>query len=121
MVLGVSMPSVSDQPPNIGLRCTGPPLAFSPWQTAHLSANTLAPCTALPLPGGRPAPLGIAVMSQAAMSCSVIGLPSLGVSAHAAAETASAIAVGSSMLRVDMFDAPAAVDAPAGEAVVVLV
>src|SRR5207302_9159492 len=63
-------------------------------------------------------------MSQAAMSASVIGLPSRGVSppaAAVAATKASATARARGDLRVHMLDLSLAVDAPAGDAVVVLV
>src|SRR6516164_6916100 len=66
-------------------------------------------------------------MFQAAMSPSAIGLPSPGVSAaavpapraHASPKTERNKAKRS--LRVDMLDLPFAVDAPAGDAVVMLV
>src|SRR5262245_43642061 len=77
---------------------------------------------AVPLPTGRPVPSGRMAISHALMSASEIGLPSPGVSAIAAgALQASAITSRSESLRVDMFDLPLAVDAPAGGAVVVLV
>src|SRR5262245_19929789 len=61
-------------------------------------------------------------MFQAAMSDSVIGWPARGGSANAAAvPNASVMASAGRSLRVDMLDAPCAVDAPAGDAVVVLV
>ena len=44
------------------------------------------PCAAVPLPGGNPVPSGMMVMSQAAISASVIGLPSFGASAAIATE-----------------------------------
>src|SRR4051794_31777707 len=81
-----------------------------------------APCTAVPLPGGNPVPSGIAAMSQAAISASVIGLPSFGVSAAIAAEpNGRTSAAANRVLRVNMLDLPVAADAPAGEAVVVLI
>src|SRR6266568_1550865 len=77
---------------------------------------------AVPLPAGRLVPSGSTAMSQALMSASVIGLPRPGVSAIAVpAPKASTRASANSGLRVDMLDPPAAVDAPAGDAVVVLV
>src|SRR5712691_9711376 len=61
-------------------------------------------------------------MFHAAISASVIGLPRPGVSATAApAPKASASATAKRDLRIDMLDPPAAVDAPTGDAVVVLV
>src|SRR5262249_53806176 len=62
-------------------------------------------------------------MFQAAMSASVMGLPSPGVSAFAAVAKpdARAIATAGSALCIDMLDPSAPVDAPAGDAVVVLV
>src|SRR6478609_5486220 len=81
-----------------------------------------APWAAVPLPGGRPVPSGIAVIFQAAISASVIGLPSFGDSAATATEpSVTASETASSDLRVDMLDLPVAADAPAGEAVVVLI
>src|SRR5262245_44490761 len=61
-------------------------------------------------------------MFQAVISASLIGLPRPGVSAtavHAATENASERA--NSALRVDMLDPSRTIDAPAGDAVVVLV
>src|SRR3954471_12766365 len=60
-------------------------------------------------------------MSQAAMSAPVIGLPSFGVSAATAADAKANTKPTASVLRVNMFDLPVAADAPAREAVVVLV
>src|SRR5438046_146547 len=81
-----------------------------------------APCTAVPLPGGRPVPSGMAAISQAAISASVMGLPSFGVSAAIATEpNGRTSAAASKVLRVNMFDLPGAADAPAREAVVVLI
>src|SRR5215217_6049906 len=64
------------------------------------------------------------VMSQALMSASLIGFPSPGFSAQAAPAAnaaASSRTPATSGLRVDMLDLPLGVDAPAGEAVVVLI
>src|SRR3954469_21258504 len=81
-----------------------------------------APCAAVPLPGGSPAPSGMAAISQAAMSASVMALPSFGVSAATAtAPNARTSEAAIKLLRVDMLDLPAAADAPAREAVVVLI
>src|SRR5258708_12446904 len=61
-------------------------------------------------------------MLQAVMSASVIGLPKPGVSATAVpAPKASTKAREKTGLCIDMFDLPVAPDAPAGNAVVVLV
>src|SRR5262245_22487621 len=61
-------------------------------------------------------------MFHAAMSASVTGLPRPGVSASAApAPKPSPSATASSDLCIDMLDPSLAVDAPAGDAVVVLV
>src|SRR5260370_41104442 len=61
-------------------------------------------------------------MFQAAMSASVIGWPECGDSASAvAAPNASVTTSAGRSLRVHMLDPPGAVDAPAGDAVVVLV
>src|SRR6185369_5632501 len=81
-----------------------------------------APCAAVPLPGGKPAPSGMAAISQAAISASVIGLPSFGVSAATATgQNVRTSEAASKVLRVYMLDLPGAADAPAREAVVVLV
>src|SRR3954466_12811122 len=63
------------------------------------------------------------VMSQPLMSASLIGLPSPGFSAHAAPAPSAAASrtPATSGLRIDMLDLPLGIDAPAGEAVVVLV
>src|SRR5690349_18181027 len=64
----------------------------------------------------------MAVIFQATISASVIGLPSFGDSAATATEpSVTASEAASSELRVDMLDLPVAADAPAGEAVVVLI
>src|SRR4051812_12264966 len=81
-----------------------------------------APCTAVPLPGGKPVPSGMAAISQAAISASVMGLPSFGVSAATAtAPNVRTSEAASKILRVNMLDLPGAADAPAREAVVVLI
>src|SRR5271167_1760950 len=63
------------------------------------------------------------LMSQGLMSASEIGLPRPGLSpASAGAEIASAMsAAPARTLDIDMFDLPAAVDRPCGQAVIVLV
>src|ERR1700693_5365709 len=122
MVLFDSMPfAVSDGLPISAAALA--PLAPSPWQaTQPFSTNNLAPSAAVPLPGGRLVPSGRVVMFQALMSASEIGLPRPGVSAALAGPMASpSSATPASKLRIDMLDLPFAVDAPAGEAVVVLV
>src|SRR4051794_30341559 len=65
-------------------------------------------------------------MFQGAISASVMGLPSPGVSALTAAKPSAsaqpaAIAAMEKALRIDMLDPPVGVDAPARDAVVVLV
>src|SRR5712691_4403620 len=100
----------------------GPPLPPSPWQATHFSAKTRAPWAGVPLPGGKPVPSGMMAISHALMSASEIGFPSPGVSAAAAPEpNVSATPSANSGLSVDMFDLPGVADAPAGDAVVVLV
>src|SRR6185436_5075028 len=81
-----------------------------------------APCAAVPLPGGNPAPSGMTLMSHAAVSAAVSGLPRRGPSAAQAepAHTASAHAQATS-LCIDMPDLPAAVDRPARDGVAMLV
>src|SRR5262245_50490939 len=60
-------------------------------------------------------------MFHAAMSASVIGLPSFGASAAMAADPKARTSPAASVLRVKMLDLPVAADTPAREAVVVLV
>src|SRR5215471_13027535 len=98
-----------------------PPLAWSPWQEEHFSAKILAPSAGVPWPGGRPAPFGRIAMSHCWRSASESGRPRLGDSASAAPAPARARRRTAIGLRVDMLDLPFAVDAPARDAVVVLV
>src|SRR5262245_55159663 len=121
IVFGVSMPLVSGWPPTIDAVTLGTPLPPSPWHAPHFSAKILAPSTAVPLPSGRPRPSGMAATSHGAISASVIGLPSFGDCANAAPAASAPASTATAILRVDMLDLPARVDAPAGEAVVVLV
>src|SRR5215471_7119229 len=98
-----------------------PPLPSSPWHATHFSAYTLAPCSAVPLPAGKPVPSGRMLMSHALISASEIGFPSPGGSASAAgAATASASTREEVALSIDMLDLSLVVDRPAREAVVVL-
>src|SRR5438093_6909099 len=99
-----------------------PPLPPSPWHATHFSASILAPCSAVPLPAGKPVPSGRMPMSHALISVSAIGFPRPGGSASAAgAAKASARRREGIGLSIDMFDLSLAVDRPAGEAVVVLI
>src|SRR5262249_56003516 len=66
-------------------------------------------------------PSGSTPMSHALVSASVMGLPRFGGSASAADPNATVSATEMRRLRVDMLDLPFAVDAPGGDAVVVLV
>src|SRR5262249_15089913 len=118
MVLVVSMPFVSGGAPT-SADAAGVPFAPSPWHIAHFAAKIGVPLAAVPLPGGRPVPSGRMLMSQGAMSASVMRTPSPGESAIAAPEMSARTA--SSSLYVDMLHLPLAVDRPAREAVVVLV
>src|SRR5690349_20993770 len=63
------------------------------------------------------------LMSQTAISASVMGLPRLGVCAGAALapRTSASPMAHSELLRIDMLDLPLRPDAPAGDAVVMLV
>src|ERR1700678_1893288 len=102
MVLPPSRLAFGGPPPS---RAAIPPRPLSPWQSAHLSANILAPSAALPLPGGRLVPSGRMLMSHGARSDWVIGLPRPGPSAsatpapNASATTPAAI----DNLRIDIF------------------
>src|SRR3989442_15152132 len=81
-----------------------------------------APCAAVPLPGGKPAPSGWMLMSQAAISAGPIAFPRFGPSAKAGLQTRASTSTTAklSRSRVDMRDLPLAVDRPARDAVVVL-
>src|SRR5437879_9169329 len=91
------------------------------------------PSAGVPLPGGRPEPSGMMLISQAAISAGEIGFPRLGPWAKAALEprmranrhTTAALNVICSQslvgrLCVNMFHLSSALDAPARGAVVVL-
>src|SRR5438094_9392111 len=82
-----------------------------------------APWAKVPLPGGKPAPSGMMLMSHAAISAGSTGLPRCGPSANAAlkpsASAKAPAAIGS--LCVNMFDLSLAVDRPTRDAVEVLV
>src|SRR3954463_4663916 len=100
-----------------------PPLPFSPWQAAHFWANTRDPSAGVPLPAGKPLPSGRMLMSHAASSTWLIGLPRIGPSARAS-PAVIAIAMTTAppaCLRVNMFDLPFAVHCPTRDAVVMLV
>src|ERR1051325_2521985 len=100
-----------------------PPLPSAPWQEAHFSAKMWPPWAGVPLPGGKPLPWGSMLMSQAAMSASVSGLPRAGPSAStgpATRQSASPTA-GTIALFVDMLDLPGALDSPTGNGVEVMV
>src|SRR5271169_7154544 len=51
------------------------PFPPSPWQAAQLSAKIGAPWSDVPLPAGKPAPLGSISISHGAISAGTIGLP----------------------------------------------
>src|SRR5262249_2554873 len=71
---------------------------------------------------GRLVPSGSTSRFHGLMSSSVMFLPRPGVSASAVPAPNTAVSASESRrLRVDMFDLPFAVDAPAGDAVVMLV
>src|SRR5579872_7116810 len=99
-----------------------PPLPPSPWQRAQLSAKTAAPCSAVPLPTGRPAPSGSMSMSHAAISAGSIGLPRLGPSPSAPPTPNVKVnnAVKVSALGVHMFDLTFVVDCPAHDGIEVV-
>src|ERR1700674_3416625 len=100
-----------------------PPLPPSPWQSAQLSAQIAAPCAAVPLPGGRPAPLGSMSMSHSARSAGVIGFPRFGLSPCATPMASTAVhnIVTKSLLRIRMGDLPLGVDRPADDSVEMVV
>src|SRR4051812_48108136 len=118
MVRVESMFATGAPPTSVAFR---PPLAFSPWHATHFCANIFAPCAGVPPPSGSPVPSGWMLMSQAAISAGVIGLPRLGPAAAAApAPRASARNAARESLRVDMLHLPFRVDRPARRPVVVL-
>src|SRR2546426_792334 len=84
------------------------------------------PSAGVPLPGGRPEPSGMMLISQAAISAGEIGFPRLGPWAKAALEPRMranrhmTAALNVICLGINMFHLPRAVDAPARGAVVVL-
>src|SRR5580700_4083794 len=90
-----------------------PPVPPLPWQASHFSAKIVAPCAAVPLPGGRFLPSGPTLMSHSARSASLTGLPSPGFSWATAAPANSASATARQCLAVDMLDLPFAVYGPA--------
>src|SRR5580765_4823092 len=82
----------------------------------------MAPMAAVPLPGGRPAPSGGMLMSQAAISAGVAGWPRSGPSTlrAAASQPASAAAVSTATtLRVYILHLPVGRHAPRLDRVVV--
>src|SRR3954447_16972198 len=96
-----------------------PPLPFSPWHAAHFCANTREPSAGVPLPAGKPLPSGRMLMSHAATSACVIGLPRFGPSARAspALKTIAITIPPQTRSRVNMFDLSLGVDRPARDAV----
>src|SRR5580765_6536980 len=97
-----------------------PPTPFSPWQAEHLFWKIGAPCAGVPLPAGRPVPSGMMLMSQGAISASVIGLPRLGPSAANAPALTTRQAAAKTTSRIDMADFPLVIDGPAGDRVEML-
>src|SRR6267143_2130911 len=100
-----------------------PPLPPSPWQSAQLSAKIAAPCAAVPLPGGKPAPLGSISMSHSARSAGVIGFPRFGLSPCAPPMARARVHDSDTKiaLRVRMSDLPLGVDRPADDSVEMMV
>src|SRR5580704_18453523 len=104
----------SDLPEGLMSVALLPPVPPLPWQASHFSAKIVAPCAAVPLPGGRFLPSGPTLMSHSARSASLTGLPSPGFSWATAAPANSASATTRTpCLAVDMLDLPFAVDRPA--------
>src|SRR5437016_12255920 len=81
-----------------------------------------APSAGVPLPAGRPVPSGRTLISQAAISAALMGLPSFGDCENAALEPRASASTTANprSLRVHMLHLPAALDRPAGDGVVVL-
>src|SRR5437868_9058159 len=102
-------------------RSLGWPAPFAPWQPWHLVKKTCSPCATVPLPGGRPAPLGRISMSQGARSAGEIGWPNCAVCAEAAAAPASRSAVQSTRLRIRICRLPLRIDRPGLDRVEVVV
>ena len=83
--------------------------------SAHLAANTVDPCSGVPLPDGSPVPSGRMLISHAATSDSEIGLPRCGASCATARTYPSETivsAIEKRALRVDMRDLPGSTDRP---------
>src|SRR5690349_10141628 len=79
-----------------------------------------SPSIAVPRPGGRPAPSGPILMSQAAISAGAIGCPNCGVSAKTAGVMVSIDRQTATGLSVNIAGLPHLVDAPACDGVVVV-
>src|SRR5215211_2952328 len=105
--------------PLIPATCSAaPPAPFSPWQAWHFATYTASPCLAVPLPCGRPAPLGSTVISHDSISSGVVMRPRRGHScAMAAPETTRTAAAAARRLRIDMVHLPLVIDRPAGDAI----
>src|SRR5215831_21382034 len=82
-----------------------------------------APSAALPLPGGRPVPSGRTLISQAAISRGVIGLPRFGVCAKAQIEPVTSIntMTHGASLRVYIFHLATTFNGPTCDRVVMFV
>src|SRR5258706_6528974 len=99
------------------------PLPPPPWQSAQLSAKIAAPCSAVPLPGGKPAPLGSMSMSHSARSVGVIGFPRFGLSPCAPPMARARVHDSDTKIAlcVRMGDLPLGVDRPADDGVEMMV
>src|SRR5262245_54255484 len=100
-------------PPTSG--SAGLPAPFSPWHAWQCAAYTASPCLGVPLPAGRPSPLGGMLMSQAAISRAAAARPSpgpvVGAGDSAPVVAQDAVTVASAMpvmarLNEDIGDAP---------------
>src|SRR5271163_3442844 len=99
------------------------PLPPSPWHSAHWSAKTEAPRSDVPLPAGKPAPLGSMSMSHAAKSAGLIGFPSFGPWPNTAPDVNARLrsAASRTVLCVRMGNVSLLVDRPACDRVEVMV
>src|SRR5437867_11910010 len=82
-----------------------------------------APSAGVPAPGGRPAPSGRTLMSQAARSAGLIGFPSRGACAKAARDNRASVSATASprSLSVDMSHLPTGLNRPTCDRIEVLV
>src|SRR5436190_11057876 len=102
----------------------GLPAPLAPWHAWHFCSYTAAPVRAVPLPLGKPAPLGGMLMSQRAISACATGSPSAGPFGCVARSLAQLVssrtaATAAMRSRVDMMHAPVGIERPGNDRVIV--